>query len=337
MAWDYIRIDEEKLPYLSPKPVGDNDYEFVLLPGWPYLNATNSDDPPGSIHTSDVFTPHPTIPRAWKFVYRLDDRVTLATGEKVLPIPFEGRLRQENLVKEAVVFGLNRVVPGLLLFKSGAAHDMDDTSFLDAVWPAVQDANSQAESFGRIMRNMVVPIPATTSYPVADKGSIMCSRLYRASEAEIDAAYRHLESPTPVLKTTFVLGPDPSREELQIWFLQQCHELLGLQLIDENDDLYEAGCDSLRATQLSSLVRSILPPESASQVSLNTIYAAGTVKRLVTVIVSMMAGKHTLDAQYHIDQIEVMQSMIAKYSKFEQPSLATDVKESSKVVVSNVF
>jgi hypothetical protein len=334
MAWDYVRIDPASLPYLMPKPVGDNEYEFVFLPGWPRLNATNSNDPPGSFHSRDVFTPHPTIPRAWKFVYRLDDRVTLSTGVKVLPLPLEGRIRQELLVKEAVVFGLNRAVPGLLLFRSEAAKDMDDDTFVESVWPAIQDANAQAETFGRIMRNMIVPIPAGTPYPVADKGSIMRSRLNKAFEAEIEAAYQRLEHATTALQGHLVLDPGSSSEEIQLWLMQRCQADLGLDLVDEDSNLYEAGCDSLRATQLSSLLRSVLPSESAPRMSLNTIYTAGTVRHLTPVIMSMLASKQVVHTGGDADQVEVMRAMIVKHSHFEKPIRAIEKKPTKKVIVS---
>ncbi len=69
---------------------------------------SNSDDPPNSYHTSDLFVAHATIPNAWKFIGRLDDRITLTTGEKVLPLEIEGCIMQESIVSEAVMFGVER-------------------------------------------------------------------------------------------------------------------------------------------------------------------------------------------------------------------------------------
>ena len=89
---------------------------------------TNSHDPPESFYSSDLFTKHESIPNAWKYLGRLDDRVTLIDGEKVLPLPIEGRIRQATLVKEAVVFGIERAIPGLLLFRAEAAKDISDES-----------------------------------------------------------------------------------------------------------------------------------------------------------------------------------------------------------------
>lgn len=84
------------------KPVSDDLYELVVLDGYKSKVVSNSDDPPRSFHSNDLFSPHPIIPDAWKHIGRIDDRVTLVNGEKVLPLPIEGRIRSDRLVSEAV-------------------------------------------------------------------------------------------------------------------------------------------------------------------------------------------------------------------------------------------
>jgi long-subunit acyl-CoA synthetase (AMP-forming) len=90
----------------------------------------------------DLFIAHPTIPDAWKFVGRLDDGITPTNGEKVLPLPIEERIQHDPLVKDAVVFGIDRPVPGLLLFRAISARGLSNDEFTEKVLPAVEDANS---------------------------------------------------------------------------------------------------------------------------------------------------------------------------------------------------
>jgi len=103
-AWNYLRPLPHAAPYLVMRPVDDTTCECIVLDGHKGKEMSNSNDPPNSYHTSDLFTPHPTIPKAWKFIGRLDDRVTLMNGEKVLPLPMEGRIGRDPLVKQAVIF-----------------------------------------------------------------------------------------------------------------------------------------------------------------------------------------------------------------------------------------
>jgi long-subunit acyl-CoA synthetase (AMP-forming) len=66
-------------------------------------------------------------------VVRSDDRVTLPNGEKALPLLIEGRILQHPLVREAVVFGIDRSVPGLLLYRAKSESGMTDGEYLDRV------------------------------------------------------------------------------------------------------------------------------------------------------------------------------------------------------------
>jgi hypothetical protein len=137
-AWNYFRLVPAVQQNVQYKPLGNNTFELVYLSTLPTLNMSNSEDPPGSFHSSDIVTPHPTIPNAWKYVGRIDDRISLSTGEKVLPLPMEGRVRQEAFVREAVVFGIDKSIPGLLVFKADAAREMSDEQFISAIWSAIR-------------------------------------------------------------------------------------------------------------------------------------------------------------------------------------------------------
>ena len=172
------------------KPIDGPICECVVLDGHKGKMTSNSNDPPNSFHTKDLFIAHPTIPNAWKFVGRLDDRVTLTNGEKVLPLPIEGRIQQDPLVREAVVFGIDRPVPGLLLFKAENARELSDEEFLDRVWPAIADANSRAEGFSQISREMVVILGADVECPTTDKSSIKRAQVYREFKGVIDVFMR---------------------------------------------------------------------------------------------------------------------------------------------------
>lgn len=193
-TWNYIRLYANIRQYIYPKPLGDDLFEFVYLRGHPALSTSNSDDPlPGSWHSRDVFTPHPTIPDIWEYVTRSDDCVNLINGEKVLPLPIEGRMREDPLVREAAVVGVDQSIPGLLVFRTPAADDMSDTIYLDAIWPSVVDANSRSEAFSQISRDMVRLIPSTVDYPQTDKGSIIRTRLYEIFADQITEMYAKLD------------------------------------------------------------------------------------------------------------------------------------------------
>ncbi|KAE8397698.1 hypothetical protein BDV37DRAFT_276712 [Aspergillus pseudonomiae] len=146
--WNFVKFFENLRPFIWMKPIGADLYECVYLAGHPALTASNSDEPPESYHSRDVFTPHSTIPDRWKYVTRFDDRLTLVNGEKVLPLHIEVSIKQISLIQEAVVIGVGKSGPGLL--------------YLNLIWPTVEGAKPRAEQFSQISRDMIA-----RSYPLA--------------------------------------------------------------------------------------------------------------------------------------------------------------------------
>ena len=137
---------------------------------------------------------HPSIPDIWKYVTRIEDRVTLANGEKVVPLPIEGRMREEELVREAAVIGVDQPIPGLLIFRAKRADYMSDEAYIDAIWPSVADVNSRAEAFSQITREMISLLPSNVEYPQTDKGSIIRAQVYAKFEDQIKELYAKVEA-----------------------------------------------------------------------------------------------------------------------------------------------
>lgn len=306
-SWSYLRFYPNVKPYIYMQPTVDDLHELIILDGLKSKVVSNSDEPLNSFHSRDLFSPHPTISDAWKYVGRIDDRITLVNGEKVLPLPIEGRIRDHPLVAEAVVFGLEREFPGLLVFKGPNAQKLDDSEFLNKIWPAVEDANSRAEGFSQISRRAVVPIPFEVSYPQTDKGTIIRAKVYQKFETEINDMYEKIQR-----ESSGVEKPDlPGLEKI---ILAICQTDLGLDIQSIDDDLFNAGMDSLKATFLSDTIRRRFHIESEARrkkLSADTIYRNMTIARVARYI----KDTHDLRSPDSSD-LRMMTDLIEKYSKF---------------------
>lgn len=313
-----------------PKPVSTDTFEFVFLenhPGRLYSGMTNSDDPPNSFHSRDLYTPHKTIKNAWKFLGRLDDRVTLINGEKVLPLPIEGRVRQHKLVKEAVVFGIGRATPGLLLLKSQATQDegLSDDEFIKLVWPTVEDANREAEGFSQISKDMIVPLAASEIIPTTDKGTIIRAQVYNVFDRQIEAAYNRAEHDQEG-------DQDLGGAELEIYLMNAGQQILGSHLSDPKDDLFSLGLNSLQAIQMrAQILRDIYLGGNAKKLSQNVIYEQGSILNLAKHLEKM---RHGQDAETRYQLIPAMKDLISKLSKFEEPSEGLEEPPADRTIVS---
>ncbi|RYO53965.1 hypothetical protein AA0116_g10176 [Alternaria tenuissima] len=303
-AWNYLRILPQVQQYLLMDEVAPNIFECVALDGLKSKSTINSDDPPNSFRTRDLFAKHPTKPNHWKYVSRLDDRLTLVNGEKVLPIPIEGRIRQEAFVQEAIVFGDGKTVPGIVIIKADAAADMNDEEFLQHIWPAVEDANSRAESFSRIPRDLIVVLPSGTKYATTDKSTFIRAQVYEQFKQQIQDAYEKFENDT----SGSVALPLP---ELEAYLSRRFREELGVEPGSSESDFFACGIDSLQCLRMWSLIKKEIDlGGKQAEVGQNLLYETGNIAALARYLHGLRTGE-TEDAQGHE---QIMNDLITKYS-----------------------
>ena len=304
--WDYLRIIPAVKPYTLMKPLGDKVFELVILDGLRSNMAPNSNDPPQSFHTKDIFQPHQHDPDLWKYTGRLDDRVTLMNGEKVLPTPIEGRIRQHPAVKEAVVVGVGKALPGLLIFRKEGFENMLERDFLETIWPAVDDANNGAEEFSQIGREMIRSLPPTKDFPQTDKGTILRARLYQDFASEISSLYGRMED----------LGNGRLKlevDQLETWLLHTFRDLK-VDLKDVKQDFFAAGVDSLQALRMLSIIKAQLDL-NGSKLNMYSIYDTQNIQQLAQYLHRLRNGEDRQDSSN--TAISTMCEMIDTYSRFD--------------------
>ncbi|CAK96299.1 hypothetical protein CBS115989_2471 [Aspergillus niger] len=320
--WNYMRFFDNIKPFIWMKPISDALYEVVYLKGHPALTASNSNEPPGSYHSRDVFTPHPTLADRWKYVSRLDDRITLVNGEKVLPLPIEGCIKQSPLVQEAVVVGVNKAVPGLLVFRTESSQMFSDEEFLDLLWPTVEEANSRAEQFSQISRDMILVLPHDCTCPRTDKGSMIRAQVYAKYAETIENMYTTLEQ---TADGTLKLDLTATENHL----IKLCHEELGFPISTPNSDFFAEGLDSLKAIHLRRLILRDFKVEDPKDIGHNVAFETGNIVRLAEHIHLIQSGQKDMVE----DEVSMMPELIEKYSVFQKHTPSPSSAATRKSVV----
>lgn len=308
LDWNYLRMLPAAKSHVLMDEISPGLFECVGLDGLKAKCATNSDDPPNSFRTRDLFIPHPTRKGLWKYVSRLDDRCTLINGEKVLPIPIEGHIRQNEYVKEACVFGERRILPGVLVIKADRASHIADGEYLDLIWPAVEGANAKAETFSRIPKELVVVLPADTDYPKTDKGTFIRIPMYRQFETQINAAYDGFQNNQEEGNVCL------SGDDLEDFLIHEIHEQLGIMLDSAQQDFFASGIDSLQCMQMWSLMKRKLDLGGRqAELSQNVMYETGNVKKLSRQLIALRTGVESVVE----DEFDKMEELISRYSSFQ--------------------
>lgn len=333
--WSYMRCWSPVADHVLFDEIAPGVFECVGLDGLPSKGPSNSkppfskNNPENSFRTADLFSRHPD-PRKnnyYKYLSRLDDRVTLVNGEKVLPIPIEGSIRQDEIVREAVVFGVQQTMPGLLIFRAQEkALELSDEEYLNAVWPAVEAANAKAETFARVIRELVVIKGPEVVYPRTDKGTFIRAQVYQQFADDITGAYERLNA-----EDRSTVKQSLSIAELEDWLLSKFQKDLHIPLPDKTTDIFSAGVDSLQTTRIWRAIKQELDLGSGSDsLSQNAVFEQGTVQALAKHLYQLRVGGAAAEEE---DETVVMRELIEKYSTFTTHFPTAAVQPAREVVL----
>lgn len=302
--WDYLRPSEAVKKFLRFEERGPGVFELICLNGWP--SKVMSNRPDGSYATKDLFMKHPDI-EGYKYYARLDDTIVLVNGEKVNPLDLEGRVRQDDAVAEAVVFGVGRASIGLVVIRAPSTEGFSDEDIVERIWPAVEDGHKAMPAYGQLSKSMVRVLPADADYPRTDKGTVIRQALYRDYSQLIEETYEREETITGSL----VL----SKPELKAFIREQLQQILPTKAtgaLTDDTDFFGLGMDSLQATQLRSVIMKTLDTRGRP-LGLNVAFEYPTINALAGHLDSLVSG--TPGDGVSVE--EQMGNLIAKYSQFD--------------------
>lgn len=316
-VWNYVREHDRLSLYLRWIPRGPNIYECAVMDGWPAKVKANQPD--GSYNTSDLFEPHPSIPRAWKYIARLDDTIVLVNGEKFSPVAMEGRIKSNKNVTEAVVFGAGRPYLGILVIPAASLAHLRREEVLNLIWGIVEAANQEADSFAQISKDMVRLLPADCVYPRTDKGSIIRQAFYKNFKAEIDEAYDEQDGGN----TDHLLKLD--LEGLRQLVRQNVAEALSVaeNSFEDDTDFFAMGLNSLQAIQIRSrILKTVNLGERKKLLGQNVVFDQSSIEKMSKYLFAMSSGEEIQEAKPVEGQ---MRALIDKYAEADVRKPATVV------------
>ncbi|EFQ33799.1 male sterility protein [Colletotrichum graminicola M1.001] len=303
-AWNYVREHDKLAPYLKWIPRGPILFECCVLPGWPAKVATNQDD--GSYCTKDLFEPHPTIPKAWKYIARLDDTIALVNGEKFNPVHMEGMIRSSKNVTECVIFGVGRPSLGALIVPAAALAGKTEDEILEAIWPVVESAGRSVEAYAHISKNMIKLLPHDCAYPRTDKGSVIRQAFYKTYAKDIDEVYDNADASSGDLQK---LGLPELRNFIREGLVQTLSKKVQL---DDDTDFFSLGLDSLQAIQMRSDILKTVDIGD-NKLGQTVVFDHPSVNKLSAYLYGLGTGEG-VEAEVSIES--EMRELIEKYGDF---------------------
>ena len=226
-------------------------------------------------HTKDLFRPHPTKPNLWKFHGRTEDIVVLSNGEKFNPVPSEAVISGHFLVSGAIIVGQGRFQAALIV-EPKEESEIQKRSLIEAIWPTVEEANAQAPGHARVTRSMVTVADTNKRFERAGNGAVIRKMTTEKFAAEVDALYSeiNLGECGPRLAATNNMAAIQSYVRSCIKFSFPTPDL------EESEDLYVLGLDSLKSAEIATLLQGGLGTSHTPELSAQTIYTNPTIHKL---------------------------------------------------------
>ncbi|KZT20596.1 acetyl-CoA synthetase-like protein [Neolentinus lepideus HHB14362 ss-1] len=323
MEWEYLAFDPEIPIRMAPQDEGKYELQVLHSEGHPLL-IHNLPDVPGYA-TSDLFEKHPTKEGLWKIIGRVDDVLILASGEKTVPAPIEGKILTSSLVSGAMMFGRGHNEVGILIEprREHAINPVDEVTlaeFRNLLWPIIEEANEGAPTFSRIFKEMILVTSPDKPMRRTPKGTVVRNATTADYAKEIDELYERVES-----SRGSDVDPPKSweRADLEEWLMSQAQDINETnqgkgKKLDPDVDLFAQGFDSLSATFLRNRIIGALRSSAdhaakvaAASVSQNFVFANNTICALATGIRNLISPVVNVLEHSHA---AVMEELIAKYS-----------------------
>lgn len=313
---DWASLEWHPSCRVDMQPTEDEAYEMVLhrdptLQGIRSLscNFPNVDE----WHTRDLFRPHPTKPNLWRFHGRTDDIIVLSNGEKFNPSPSEAIITGHQLLSGAVIVGLARFQPALLVEPRDGV-DIPTETVIEEIWPTVEQANAQAPGHARVIRSMIAVVYGFKRFERAGKETVIRKMTAERFAPELEALYSG-DNPAgwgPILTAANDLSAIQDYVQASINSSFSVHEL------KKDDDLYVLGLDSLKTVEISGILRAGIEASDVSWLSAQTLYANPTIRKLSDFIHKML-NQHGIPGDEHDclqkSRIAQMATLVHKYTE----------------------
>ncbi|KAF8890512.1 hypothetical protein CPB84DRAFT_1784727 [Gymnopilus junonius] len=322
--WEYMTFTENVAVEMLPQEAGLYGLVLVSSPfNRPSIINTkiNGVD---AYATSDLFIQHPHKPGYWRVYGRNDDQIMHSTGEKTNPGPLEAILNQDPHIQASVMFGRGQFQAGVIIdpkpqFKFDPSDQDKLAEFRNNIWPTVQRMNEFAPQHSRLFKEMITVSVPSKPFQYTVKNTPRRQIIIDAYANEIKSLY------DAVADSTQSSIPPPTEWELMatIDFVRLVVTKVMNHGVQDDEDIFQRGCDSLQATWIrNSLLRALHDSADIDTRHLvdNFVYDHPTVSSMGTFIYALATGTGSDTPVSTERRAAAMKAVVEKYTSSGFPS-----------------
>ncbi|KAI0050775.1 acetyl-CoA synthetase-like protein [Auriscalpium vulgare] len=319
--WNYFPLAPNVEFEMIPQEGSDELFEPVIV-STPtnvpcIINYVTADGRRG-YRTNDLLHRLPQDHTLWTVYGRVDDQIMLSNGEKTNPVPLESILARDPRISCAIMFGRGHFQNGVLIQPAPAyAFDPENevklSEFRNMIWPTVEKLNEYAPAHSRLFKEMIIVSIPSKPFEYTAKGTPRRPAVLRSYEPEIDALYTAVQTASQT-----DIGPPGTWNEAETRsFLRAVVGSVLKSDIGDEDDLFLAGCDSLKATFIRNAIMFALRQTTnfpTTTLPNNFVYEHPTITSLSNFVLNTLLGSGSSEAAVRKAKEQLMAGLVKKYS-----------------------
>jgi len=338
--WKVMQLPPIRKPFVrfeTPQNAQNpNEKILIHLPNDPCLAENISNSPDGCYTVGDILLEDPPNSERYLVLGRHDDTLVHINGEKTNPIPMEHIIRHSPLVKQFAIVGHNQFCTAALIqLNIEEASNYDFKQIEENIWKFVEQANKEAPSHSRIVRELVYILPMKNILPITEKGNLMRQRVNQQYSTLISQIYDKF------FNEKYKQTNEINKKNQQIkWTEETIKKYLEdkLKLIEKEDkdysrSIFDFGVNSLQIVELRNLIC-----QDICQIPKNFFYEYSSINQIIQQLIKYLNSEfiqnEEQDDPFHY---QLTEQIIDKYIHLIKQNQISTIKSKQYQISERVF
>ncbi|CAF2957194.1 unnamed protein product [Rotaria sp. Silwood2] len=339
--WKFMQLSDLRKTFLrieTPQNAQNpNEKIIVHLPNDPFLaeNVSNSSD--GCYTTGDIFLEDPPNSGQYVIVGRQDDTLVHITGEKTNPLPMENIIRQSPLIKQVAIIGHNQFCTAALIqlnVEEASNYDFDEIK--EKIWDIIEQANKDAPSHSRLVRQLVKILPMNKTLPVTHKGNLIRQRVNQEYSILISTIYdQFLNKKYQEQQKNETIH---KKEQLK-WtketikkYLEEKLKLIMENINDSSRSIFDFGVNSLQVVELRNFIC-----QDICEIPKNFLYENSSIEQMTEKLIEYLQCENIENQQTDPYHYKLTEQIIDKYIDLMKSNKISSINKRENQKTERVF
>ena len=209
---------------------------------------------------NDSYSRHPDPAKGFLYMYqgRKDDIIVLSNGEKIAPALMEATLMSDPLVKGAMIVGRGKFQPAALidLAEEPPRSVRQRHQMIERLLPVLAEANEHAPGHGKLDQYHIFFADPKRPVRYLGQGKLQRHSTHNLYEKDIEEVYIYADDANEQFGYSDFPSLDfTSKASVIQWLKQLIAEIGNVPELDMDQNLFEAGIDSLHVIKIARELR----------------------------------------------------------------------------------